>query len=312
MNNSVSKTKFVVFDDYDFYIKNRKVDKGEFYELTKEGNEDREKNIMAAKIIRHSINEIGFLYDPLTEAEGLFTELIKIPSIFDENYNVESLLTFIKRFGLPIGESFWNERYEIVPNAAMNFFKFNQLLDQYKDIFNIIYAIKSNDLNQIKLYKEQYESTYKTHFKGDLKPDTDIEKAFYMFSNKLEKQKKENYTYIYSNNKPQKVYTFEHLFQVAYFQLCSFLDIDGEFKKCEHCGGVFPITHESRKFCLPIPGKTESTCLNTYKQRVKRDKNKAIQLFEQGKTIDKITDIINKKRDEHSKRTKQEIEAWIK
>lgn len=313
MNNAIiSKTKFVVFNDYDLYVNNQKVSKEEFVILTSKNNEDRERNIMSAKIVRHSIKDIYLSYDPLNDAQGLFTELIKVPSIWDENYNVENLLTFIKKFGLPIGKSFWDGRYERVLNEEMNFFEFNQLLDQYKEIFNIIYSIKINNLKQIKLYKEQYESTYKLHFKGDIKPSTDIEKAFYVFSNKLEEQKKEKYTYIYSNNKPQRVYTFEHLFQVAYFQLCSFLDSEGELKKCEHCGHLFPVTHEARKFCPPLPGKTESTCLNTYKQRVKRDKKKANKLLEEGKTIDEILHSINKKRDKHSLRTKKEIETWIK
>lgn len=311
LNTPINKTKFVVFNDYDFYVDNKKVSEDIFLKLTKKGSESRAESINSAKIHTSSLQDKLTWYDPLLEAQGLFTELTKIPSIWDKNYNVNNLTRFISRFGLPTGVDISEYRFERVLNHGMDFMEFNTLLEQFKEVFNIWIAIKKGDAKQINLYAKKYESTYKMHFKGDTAPLKDIDKAFYILTNELNKKQKEGYTFTFSNGKPQKIYTFTNLFEVAYFQLSSFIENQGEFKECKHCGALFPVTHESRIFCHNLPGKNNSICLNSYKQRVSRDKIKAVKLHDQGKDIVEITETINRKRDKFSKRTQQEVSSWI-
>lgn len=87
---------------------------------------------------------------------------------------------------------------------------------------------------------------------------------------------------------------------------------DVEQGVCKHCAGTFVKTHGSQKFCPPLPGSKGSRCKNTFNQRLKRDKEKAVKLFNEGKSIDDIVQIVNKKRKGSDLRTLQQIKNWIK
>lgn len=91
-------------------------------------------------------------------------------------------------------------------------------------------------------------------------------------------------------NKRMPGTTFYNLTEVAYYQVSRHIAINGDFKRCEYdkCGAIFEVTHESRRFCPPLPGNKISTCQNSYNQRMKRKRRKVLQLIEKGLSIPEI------------------------
>ena len=317
MTNTATGTQFVAFESYDLYIKNERVDSNTFQSLLI--NELHLQTLIkktgakfqTATIRARSVESDLLLYDPLLEAQGLFTELLKIPLIWEKNYDVKPLMKFIQHFGLPIGTDISKGRMERVLNHEMNFAEFNDLLGEYKRIIDIWLVIKENDVDKINLYAKEYDVSYNFNFKGGIIPSSNVQKAFYILSNELNKKKKEEYTFVLSNGTPKKVYTFSNLFEVAYFQLSNFIDSGEPFKRCKHCEAIFTGLHSSRLFCNDMPGNSYSLCGNGYKQRVARDKARAIQLKNEGKSIQEILEITNKNRNLSSLRTEEEIKGYI-
>lgn len=97
--------------------------------------------------------------------------------------------------------------------------------------------------------------------------------------------------------------TFDSLFDVAYYQLSRAVIGNVEMRNCENCGALFEVTHDSRRFCPPLPGHKISTCQNTYNQRMKRKRKKARELAAKGYTETQIA--------EKLKTGTEEIKEWL-
>jgi len=70
-----------------------------------------------------------------------------------------------------------------------------------------------------------------------------------------------------------------------------------EFRRCLNPGcnhSIFPVRDNRQKFCPPPFGKNKSNCENAYNQRnrraLKRNQDRVIQLFEEGKTVEQIAE----------------------
>jgi hypothetical protein len=97
-----------------------------------------------------------------------------------------------------------------------------------------------------------------------------------------------NSTYAIIDCQTQPGMTFKDLFEVAYFQLSRAVIGNIKMSRCEHCGALFEVTHESRRFCPPLPKNKISSCQNAYNQRVKRKRKKAKELKAKGLFIEEI------------------------
>lgn len=319
MINQINSTRFYVYSDYAYFINANIAEEAKFIELIQANSMNQTSLSPIISILSlNTLKEESFYYDPLTDAQGLFTELMKLPTIWDENlewnkrYKISALTDFLHAYGLPLGEGIFNERFEWKGSTTMNFYEFNRELFEYQQAFNIWLAIKHNKASKIKTYAKEYDSKYMIHHKWNAPPLNDKNKASYLLSIILEKKSKGNYTYKISNGKPNEIYTFSNLFEVAYFQLSNSIKNEMNFKTCKNCGHLFHETHKSRLFCHNSPKSNISACANSYKQRVQRDKAKAIKLAKEGVDVREILKNINSKRDIYSKRTMNEILKWTK
>lgn len=302
MENILNQTRFALFNDYQIFSDERKI-KGKYI-----NKEDYLDNTLEVR----SHSKIIFTYDPLIEGKGLFTELAKLHTIWDIDFDINKVLYFFRKFGLPMGLDLSPYRFERVAILKMCFSDFFYELAHYKEIFNTWIALKTNDSSKIKKVSLEYEQLFNTHFKETLQPLSDRDKALYIFANKFNEKSKGNHTFTYSNGNPKIIRTFSNLFEVAYFQLSQFIQMNGDFKTCKNCEELFPSLHESSLFCLPLPLNDVSNCMNAYKQRKNRDKKKALSLYKEGQCSKDILQTINKNRRGNSKRTLQEINEWIR
>jgi hypothetical protein len=108
---------------------------------------------------------------------------------------------------------------------------------------------------------------------------------------------------IINNDEIHPATTFDNLFEVAYYQLSRAVIGNVEMRHCDNCGALFEVTHDSRRFCPPLPGHKISTCQNTYNQRVKRKRKKARELAAKGYTETQIA--------EKLKMRTEEIREWL-
>lgn len=114
---------------------------------------------------------------------------------------------------------------------------------------------------------------------------------------------KGNSTYAIINNQIHPATTFTNLLEVAYYQLSRAVIRNVEMRHCDNCGALFEVTHDSRRFCPPLPGHKISTCQNTYNQRMKRKRKKAKELAAKGYTETQIA--------EKLKMRAEEIREWL-
>jgi hypothetical protein len=108
---------------------------------------------------------------------------------------------------------------------------------------------------------------------------------------------------IINNDEIHPATTFDNLFEVAYYQLSRAVIRNVEMRHCDNCGALFEVTHDSRRFCPPLPGHKISTCQNTYNQRMKRKRKKAKELAAKGYTETQIA--------EKLKMRAEEIREWL-
>ncbi|WP_042375310.1 hypothetical protein [Neobacillus jeddahensis] len=104
----------------------------------------------------------------------------------------------------------------------------------------------------------------------------------------LNNWEKGNSTYAIIDGQIQPGMTFADLFEVAYFQLSRAVIGNIKMERCEHCGALFEVTHESRRFCPPLPRNKISTCQNSYNQKIKRKRKKTKELVANGLSIEEI------------------------
>ncbi|MGE5703304.1 MAG: hypothetical protein ACM32O_12305, partial [Clostridia bacterium] len=71
------------------------------------------------------------------------------------------------------------------------------------------------------------------------------------------------------NKKIKPVVLFEHLFQVAYYQLDQAIISEHPLRRCEQCGELFEVKHGNQRFCPPLTA-LRSTCENNHSSKVKR------------------------------------------
>lgn len=304
MDNILNRTRFILFEEYLLFLDGEKMSIKELNYIPKENY------ILKNVEVRANLKKKSSPYDPLLEGKGLFTELAKLPTVWEENFNLQSVLSFLNRFSLPVGGNPFS-RFERVLMVNMLFRDFFHELATYKSIFNIWIALKENNIQEIKKISKEHDDFFSLHFRDTPAPITDKDKALYIFANQFNKQSKGNETFTYSNGSPIRIKTFSNLFEVAYFQLSNFINDSGEFRVCRNCEQPFPLMHESSLFCPPLPLNTVSNCMNAYKQRKNRDKKKALLLHAKGHDLKDITQSINKNRYGFSKRTTEEIKEWI-
>lgn len=304
MDNIFNRTQFMLFEEYQLFLDGQEVSREELHDISKEDY------IFGAIEVRVDLEKKSSPYEPLLEGKGLFTELAKLPTVWEENFSIRPTLSFLSRFGLPVGCNPFS-RFERVLISNMLFRDFFHELATYKSIFNLWIALKENNVQEIKKISKEHDALFSLHFRDAPPPTTDRDKALYIFANQFNKQSKGNHTFTYSNGSPIRIKTFSDLFEVAYFQLSKFINDSGDFRICRNCGEHFPLMHESSLFCPPLPLNTASNCMNAYKQRKNRDKKKALRLHKQGCSVKDIEQSINKNRLDFSKRTLKEIQAWI-
>lgn len=286
--NPISDTEFYLFDGFYPQLHNRDIAEEEFESILKSSNDENAADALNLMKLKLKINEEklrGYLqnknyliYDPLIEGEGLFTELYKISHLWDGDFKGKDLIDFINKFGLPLGENYFNDKPDRVLLYEMGVYHFYKELMEYKYIFNLWLSDQDQLLHDKLITKSSGGSTVRR-----------------------------------TNKKYVSTHVFQNLFDVAYFQLKNAIVNEVNLKNCEHCGHLFPITHESRKYCSSLPGKKESTCLNVYKQRLKRQKAKAKKLHREGMSLLEIQKTINAKIKDNSKiKSLDDIKKWIR
>ncbi|MGE8020120.1 hypothetical protein ACQKOM_14585 [Peribacillus frigoritolerans] len=227
------------------------------------------------------------------DMEALYTELAKL-----EPFNDKKLLEFSKIFGLPTGQFVamgWDAVFE--NNYILKQFSFllplYLKLASYRYIFNGWLALKENNESIIL----EFENRYKHYLEAELSR-LEIPKERGGFAEKLP----EIITVFLNEKGPKRIlepinskiiqkFNFSDLFDIAYYQLSQAMLNDSSFKRCELCGHPFEVIHEGRRFCPPLPGRKRSTCENTFNQRLKRAKKKALTLHEEGKSINEISEL---------------------
>lgn len=112
-----------------------------------------------------------------------------------------------------------------------------------------------------------------------------------------------NSSYALINGKIEPGTTFKNLLEVAYFQLSRAVIGNITLRPCEHCGALFEVTHESRRFCPPHKDNKISTCQNSYNQRIKRKRKKARELHKEGMSLSEIVSKI--------KMPANEVKQWL-
>jgi hypothetical protein len=114
----------------------------------------------------------------------------------------------------------------------------------------------------------------------------------------LNRHGKGNSSYALIDGQIQPGTTFKDLIEVAYFQLSRAVIGNIALRPCEHCGALFEVTHESRRFCPPHKDNKISTCQNSYNQRIKRKRKKARELHKEGMSLNEIVSKIKMPADE--------------
>lgn len=145
----------------------------------------------------------------------------------------------------------------------VNFQKFNEV-ENYTD------AIKNKNLELNKLFNS---------FSSDLqelwnlvKNENNEKIAMAYFSYLLNQMPSGNIYTTYVDGHIIPALKFNNLFEVAYFQLKQAVYAEDKLGVCQNCNNFFIMRHGNQKFCSPNRNLKESTCRNTYKKRIQRNK----------------------------------------
>lgn len=227
-------------------------------------------------------------YNPLLEATGLITELLKI-NIRDE----KSILDFVSTFGLPADENLdrlinesidsatiINNRQSRKANKNLRMKRFSEV-ERISSISFLWYEIGRNNSESIKHIVREFKQAGSEDVRfyegwNAVENEEDIIKAKKFLFLKLDDddKKKGRWSVDFAGKKPSLFMDFDDLFQVVIWQLANSIVNEIYFKKCKNCNNLFMPLHGHQKFCPPLLGRNTSTCQNTYNQRQKRKRKK--------------------------------------
>jgi hypothetical protein len=169
--------------------------------------------------------------------------------------------------------------------------------NNYSDYVEFYFQILENEASEIKKMPGIAEKW------RDIEKSSPETLAKHYLVELLNNSNKGNSTFTIIEDEIHPATTFDSLFDVAYYQLSRAVIGNVEMRNCENCGALFEVTHDSRRFCPPLPGHKISTCQNTYNQRMKRKRKKAKELAAKGYTEAQIA--------EKLKIRIEEIREWL-
>jgi hypothetical protein len=211
----------------------------------------------------------------------------------------------IKKYAEEFKEYIKEESYEFISDSLKTIMdsKIHKLsmeeheFDNYSDYVEFYFQILENEASEIKKMPGIAEKW------RNIENSSPEKLANHYLVELLNDLSKGNSTFTIINDKIHPATTFRSLFEVACYQLSRAVIGNVDMKPCENCGALFEVTHESRRFCPPLPGHKISTCQNTYNQRMKRKRKKARELAAKGYTETQIA--------EKLKTGTQEIKEWL-
>lgn len=261
------------------------------------------------EVIEAVTDEIKRTYNPILDTPELFTEILKI----DLN-NPDSILKFIHEYGIPRNETFeegsslgviYNDRNIFhISNKKTQLEGFEYDVQQLQDYARIWEGISFDNKDIVEEFKNRFQKS--EHFQEEWQTiknesnETILKKYLVIVLNQHSMGRQGFYL---SGNHIVPSIKFEDLTEIAWWQFANGVINNIYFKKCLNCGHVFFPQHGHQKFCPPINGRKISTCQNTYNQRTKRKRKKALELASEGYTAQQIADKL--------KRDLKEIQEWI-
>lgn len=277
-----------------------------FEDIANEGKIDLDefKDLTFIGINENSLSSVR-TYN-LQDAESLYTELAKLTP-----FDYKGLVKFSKVFGLPfgIGEDVidWTQLETKEPPVSIPVALITQFyieLMNYRYLFNHFKNVKLQNFEELqikenqaaedfyKLAKEMAEDIAKKT--GVILPEFpdletgmgNLKKHRIMSSdneNLLLRYKERLASFLGSGKRILKIQLdfddgrfvpkihFYDLFEFAHFQMISALINEAELRECEHCGHVFEVTYEGRRFCPPLPFRKRSSCEMAYNNKRRKE-----------------------------------------
>lgn len=140
---------------------------------------------------------------------------------------------------------------------------------EMREVFNV-YANDSNKLLKLNEKSLKLKSIWK-----QVKNGSDLKTIALAYLNlQLKEIKGGEPLHRFIEDKLFPAMRFDHLLDVAGYQLKQAIFKNQKLERCVNCGALFEPRHASQKFCSPLPGRKRSTCENTYNQRLKRLRKK--------------------------------------
>lgn len=276
-NGIITPSTFCVYEEYEFqYIEEKRLNKEHTAWIIEED-----------KYIKKASDKIKRCYNPLVDTPELLTEFLKI-DINDD----KSILAFVNEYGLPSQRG---------PNLSgityvANEFDFSHdmmLIDKdtssssdIKRIAKMWNAIGEKDYKAMDSITKRFEEiadknkTYNEEWeKVKNKEPEIISKSFLAMKLNSYNTYSSSHSigFQLSGKKIVPIIIFMDLFEVANWQLTTAITNEIYFKTCENCGHIFLPQHGHQRFCPPIIGRKTSTCQNTFNQRAKRARKKAMK-----------------------------------
>ncbi|RSL29685.1 hypothetical protein D7Z54_29835 [Salibacterium salarium] len=191
-------------------------------------------------------------YDIKTHGKTLYPLLGQI-----DFYDRKNLMDFVKVWGLPCciySGMFPYSPFEI-NNLIMNLEEFYRKLFYFQKAFSHFHSL----INSIHEDSDQIIEgvTAQQFFENSLTTEMDFNSIFkFKFD-------------IYHNNGLLPYTIFDNLFEVAYFYLTQAVFNGAEMRVCQYCENLFEVTHQSQRFCPPVPNRKRSSCEMAYNNNTK-------------------------------------------